>query len=192
VQGVVVVYIWLPPLVLSSGLSRLVSDDVGHAALQLGDRYISFYPCPGEKLWNPFAPIASFLLPDVTAESKSPTLARQVVLEGLDEAAMLDGWLEISGLPYHVLRTNCCTVVGRLLLRGFQPRTWPERLALSISTLSSLTFWEPINLYRFALNLADALALRRLQQDGAVPWEHSLLLPLLLRRTLRGFLASPW
>lgn len=98
---------------------------------------------------------------DVALEDGNPPDHR-VILEGLDEAAILDWWqglgLTRNGAPYqgplpawHMTNMNCSTVVATALVKG-----GGERYAGGWSSWNLI--WTPNDVLRFALSIQRGLA----------------------------------
>ncbi len=99
-------------------------NNVGHASLQVGSDYISYWPDEGvgkkdvKKKASQAPAYMTHYLDDVRAESNKHAIT--VILNGLDEEAILDYWTKIrsDGIRYQLKNHNCSHVVAACLYEG--------------------------------------------------------------------------
>jgi hypothetical protein len=143
------------------------SEAWGHAALQVGQTYISWWPeKPGQVpsglhrniyASHPFRNRS--YAEDVAAEERVPD--HVVNIDGLDEAA-IKGWWQTLGLvkdgvqyhgpmqPWDTLRRNCSTVVAQALRQG-----GGDKYASWASVWNFV--WTPADVLRYARSIQDGL-----------------------------------
>ena len=87
------------------------TGNVGHAAMQIGPEYISWWPATDGSRY------LSTPTDDEAAEGKAADHVIDVF--GLDEPTMMNWWQGFkNGNRYELISMNCSTVVGRALLAG--------------------------------------------------------------------------
>ena len=112
------------------------ADGVGHAAVDVGGRYCSFWP--GADGYSDKNTVRKDRVPsttnnfneDLRDEGRRPDV--QIQFEGLNERAMLRKWNELKVEKYSFSKTNCSTVVAKMLESGsgmrpsFPLAAWPS------------------------------------------------------------------
>lgn len=134
---------------------------VGHASMLVsGHTYVSWWPDERASLGN-YHPIRNRgYAGDVAGEGRGPE--HTVILDGLDEPAILDWWKHfglvsdgelIQGplLPYNVLTQNCSTVVARGLKVGGGDKYASWYAATNL-------VWRPATVLQYALAIRAGLA----------------------------------
>jgi len=154
------------------------ASDVGHAALEVGGCYVSFWPGEhaGKKDFKKQAShppaFPSSYRTDCRLERRNADCS--LVLEGLDEAVMAMGWERIKAdqPKYNMVQQNCSTVVATLLEVGSRvtPRAVPSvpldavtvpvlwlRLVLQVRFLgTSIRMWSPEAVLDYAMQIQAA------------------------------------
>jgi hypothetical protein len=111
------VFVWLPPL-RDSALSALLTfgKSVGHASIQIGETYVSFYPQDSSKAYKGDVDSRLVAFSKEVASRGKPD--RTVELRNLNTSRMLRRWREMRQNSYNLLRSNCSNIVVELLKEG--------------------------------------------------------------------------
>jgi hypothetical protein len=151
----ITVYVWLTKRVGSQ-------KNVGHSSMMVaGLTYISWWPDEAAGFGRDFHPIRNkSFQSDVKDEGSKPDVI--VLLDGLDENAILDWWqqfgltrghVEFQGPlpPYNLAKQNCSTVVANALRKGGgdQYATWYSSWSV---------IWRPQTLMEYAQAIQQGLA----------------------------------
>jgi len=155
---------------------KLQSDNPGHASLQIGNTYVSYWPsdAAGKK------DVKIGQTHDVSFPRSYATDARlerkecdeRRILLGLATGQMIEAWAAFKSEPrrYNMVAHNCSTVIAALLELGsgvkpsFVPGVaiddhaagWPQRLLLRVRFMSSsIRMWTPDAVLRYADEIAN-------------------------------------
>jgi tetratricopeptide (TPR) repeat protein len=128
---VVKVHVWEPEADSSLG-SALTLQRVGHAAIQIGTIYVSFYPSKACAVVLEVLDIKPevFGLENYKLQACWEDLVTKgkpdhtIELQQLNEEAMLQKWSRIKAYArYHPISNNCSSIVYQLLLHGWENRS---------------------------------------------------------------------
>ena len=151
----VTVYVWRPH-----------THMVGHAALRVGEEYISFWPEQAAGAKKDFkvkrsqpGHLVRDLQDDIEAEGNRPP--ESVDLHGMDEAAMLDFIADLQGTTprYQIVRNNCSHVVAKALQAGSGQRPSFVPSARAYSKWGGIVgrgVWTPEEVLRYAKEIRAA------------------------------------
>jgi hypothetical protein len=158
-----IVYVWLPE-----------PGRVGHASLQIGpDIYASFWPADAAGKGDKLGGSHEAHYPGSYKEDRrleGGKASETVVLNDLDEAAMIEAWTELKRREarYNLVQQNCSTIVASLLETGsglkpsFRPRinvddytdSLPARLLFrTILFVRMLEIWSPAAVRDYAYEI---------------------------------------
>lgn len=111
----VTVYIWKPG---RPGSWKFFHFEVGHTSMKIRDEYYSFWPSHDKKFSSVPATFYSYE-DDIKKKGFKPDDV--ITINNLNEGKMIDFWKEVKTNReyYHLLKKNCCIVVGIALREGF-------------------------------------------------------------------------
>lgn len=129
VKSMAHIYIWLPGI---PGGTEWFHGHVGHAAIQIGRDYFSYWPGPGKQQAK-FIPAApAFRTQKEDLETKGFEPDNVIEIKNLGEPSMVAFWeaLKKQQVRYNFIKHNCCTTVAVSLRVGFleSPRYTDELL----------------------------------------------------------------
>lgn len=150
----VTVYVWDTRGNAFKDLDNFSINDHGHASMQIGYEYLSFWPKNrGGKLAN--IATAFFLRDAKYIDSYSEdriAMGRgadhKVTLTSINNKIALDYWDDVKMMRtgFRLMETNCSTIVGRSLVKACDKNLLGIANLLSTSPtliMAELFFWEP-------------------------------------------------
>ena len=143
--------------------------DHGHSSALVRSTYVSFWPSDDSGSKPKKAKLSSrtpYYVEDYKEDCSKDAMNRPadhiIEIKNLDEQAMLSYWYDEKAKQnnFHFLESNCSTIVGRMLLKGWDPLdhdlgTILGHLFRSIKT--ELYYWEPWNVLTLARRIKNTI-----------------------------------